>query len=234
MAVGMTEGSLALDFDVSVSAHGGHFVESASISGATGHVQIAGKQLPAVVYERVPWPEIGANLYQALAVDQDRWWILWFYCQNGALAVTYYESTLGGGAQVDPGAAGTCSEGGGPSRVHVQLPATQLGLPALVGGYRAEGPDLSIGCDGVGRVNLGTRALDVYAFGTVDCSACASSDGHGWRELHAILWDAQAARACFGIFYFQSPGSVKLEYALSLPDLGDPGPVRFDADWQAP
>lgn len=234
MDIGATSGQLALGFGLTASARGGRFVESASIDGSVGRVQIAGAELPAVVYERVPWPEIGATLYQAIAVDSDRWWILWFYCQNGALAAAYYESTTAGGAQLDATLGGTCTESPTASQVQVQLPATRLGLPALVGGYHVDGPDVSLDCNGTGHVNFGGRELSAYVFGTVDCSACASSDGHGWRELHAILWDPQAARACFGIFYLQSPGSVKLEYALSLPDLGDPGPVMFDADWQAP
>ena len=233
MDIAATQGNLALGFDVAAAAHGGRYIESANISGAFGRVQIAGTQLPAVVYERVPWPEIGSTLYQAIAVDQDGWWILWFYCQNGALAATYYESTNGGGAQLEPGLGGSCTESLNPAQVHVELPATRLGLPTLVSGYHVEGADVSIGCDGTGKLHLGTRELQVFSFGAVDCSECASSGG-GWRELHAILWDPEAARACFGIFYLQSPGSVKLEYALSLPDLHDPGPVTFDADWQAP
>src|SRR5262249_19037840 len=85
LAVGATNGELTLGLDVSVRASAGNFVESVDISGAVGRVQIAGAFLPAVVYERVPWPAIGANLYQALAVSDDQWWVLWFYCKGGAL-----------------------------------------------------------------------------------------------------------------------------------------------------
>jgi hypothetical protein len=232
--VGAADGELALGFDVAVHASGGNFVESVNIGGAVGQVQIAGALLPAVVYERVPWPEIGANLYQAIAVSNDHWWVLWFYCKAGTLVGTYYESTNGGGAQQTSGLGGTCTESTDTTRVHVQLPASTVGLPTLVGGYQVDGPDLSIGCDGTGHVNLDGRNLSIYTFAAVDCSACASENGIGWRELHAILWDPETQRACFGIFYLQSPGTVKLQYALSLPDLTDLGAAMFNADWKLP
>ena len=234
LAVGATDGELTLGFDVSVRASAGNFVESVDISGAVGRVQIAGALLPAVVYERVPWPAIGANLYQALAVSDDQWWVLWFYCKGGALVGTYFETTYGGGAQQAAGLGGTCTELPNTQHAHVQLPASTVALPALVGGYHVDGPDLSIACDGTGRLNLDGRALSVYTFSAVDCSACASENGIGWRELHTILWDPATGRACFGIFYLQSPGTVKLQYALSLPDLTDLGAAMFNADWKLP
>jgi hypothetical protein len=232
--VGAADGELALGFDVAVRATTGNFVESVDINGAVGQVQIAGALLPAVVYERVPWPEIGANLYQAIAVSSDHWWVLWFYCKAGALVGTYYESTNGGGAQEAAGLGGTCTESPTAQQVHVQLPASTVGLPTLVGGYHIDGPNLSIGCDGTGQVNLDGRNLSIYTFAAVDCSACASANGIGWRELHAMLWDPATQRASFGIFYLQSPGTVKLQYALSLPDLKDLGATMFDADWKLP
>src|SRR5262249_21682902 len=158
------------------------------------------------------WPEIGATLYQALAVGDGEWWLLWFYCAGGSLHTTYYESTHGGGARLAPYLVGTRTADARTHNGQVVRPPGRLPPGALAGGYRVDGPDLTIDCDGTGRVGLGARMLSVYAFAAIDCASCASADVAGWRELHALLWDAAAARACFGIFYLESPGSVRLEY----------------------
>src|SRR5262249_35329909 len=154
IAIGAASGPLALNFDVAVSAHApaAQPVGAASISGALGQVQVRGAMLPAVVYERVPWPEIGATLYQALAVGDGEWWLLWFYCAGGSLHTTYYESTHGGGAQLAPYLVGTCTEVARTQSVQVELPPSRIQLGALAGGYRVDGPDLTIDCDGTGRV----------------------------------------------------------------------------------
>jgi len=220
IVVGATDGTVELASDF-------------SIDGA-GQVSLAGRALPAATYLRQTFPNL--HLFQTLAVEPDRLWVLWFYCstKDSTLQGIYYESTDGTAVTFED-ATGTCQEGPAAATVPVRFPAIDLALPALVPGFTIEGPEVHLDGAAPGRVTLAGAPLTVLVFNTVDCtSGCGTP---GWTELHAILWDRAAGRACFGIFYLtlDDPTHVQLAWSLTLPSLIDPaGNARLNATWSAP
>ena len=222
-----TEGELALDFDVAIAGDGSSFIGALDLQNGSGTVEVGGQLLPVVAYERQPFGDW--LLFQLLAVQSDRWYVLWAYCQGSDLTWIYFEGTDGTRLDAEP-ASGSCLDGPGPTAAAVGFPAVDMPLPPLIDGFAIEGPSVSLLGAAPGWVDLGTRHT-VLAFDEVDCTADCGSPG--WREVHSILWDEVAARACFAIFYlFDGAPEVLLAYALTLPDLSDPaGDVGLAARW---
>ncbi|MCA9625156.1 MAG: hypothetical protein KC731_39300, partial [Myxococcales bacterium] len=218
---------LTLDYDIAVQGFGPGFVGAIDLTGGSGTVELGGVTYPAVVYERQlfgVW-----TLYQTFVVGPDRWYIVWAYCEGQDLAVMYFEGTDGTALDYEE-TVGSCAEGPGPVQASVSFPAVSMEQPALLEGFTVEGPEVSIHSGEPGMVNLGTPHV-VLPFEQVDCtSGCGAP---GWREIHAVLWDPAAARACFGIFYlFDGDPEILLAYALTLPDLSDPaGVLALEATW---
>src|SRR5262249_19554156 len=79
IAIPATMGTLAAGFDFSINGAGdGARIGAFAISHGLGTVQLDGKTVPAVVYEKQPFAPW--NLFQTLAVESGRLWVLWFYC----------------------------------------------------------------------------------------------------------------------------------------------------------
>src|SRR5262249_62095878 len=165
-----------------------------------------------------------------LAVEPDRWVIAFVYCQGSRFTYVYYEDSLGGGLSAQP-ATGTCS-GLGAGSVAVDFPAFSLSLDGATPQFSIDGPQISRAAGAPGTMLLGGRAVTFFPISVVDCTmVCGTS---GWWELHVVLWDQAAAKACFGILYlFLDPGPLLLTYTLTLPDLSDPsgGQTFFGAIW---
>jgi hypothetical protein len=227
-----TDGRLALPFTVSISGRGGGAIGAISFPSPVGTVEVNGVAVSAVVYERQPWPDFGYTLYQVLAVESDRWYLLWFYCSGTTLSAIYYEGT-DGTPLTDKDATGTCSaDDTTPSSVDVRAPEVDMPVPPLIGGYVVTGTDIELNGAQPGFLRIGTSQLQLFVFGEVDCTQnCGSSS---WYELHAILWDEANGRACAAILYL-TPGmtSVNVEYTLTLPNLSDPtgGYLTLNATW---
>jgi hypothetical protein len=222
-----TDGELTLDFDVAITGDGSSFIGALDVVGGSGTVEVNGEVLPLVAYERQPFGDW--LLFQLLAVASDRWYVLWAYCQGADLSWIYFEGTDGTRLDVEP-ASGSCLDGPGPTQVAVSFPAIDMPLPPLIDGFTIEGPSVSLAGAEPGWVDLGAKHT-LLAFEEVDCTTQCGSPG--WREVHSLLWDEAAARACFGIFYLFDDGpDVLLTYALTLPDLSDPaGNLALPATW---
>jgi len=230
-----TDGPLDLDFNVAITGEGQNRVGSVSILNSRGAVEIRGTSFDVVTYEMQPWDSFGLTLFQTLAVNQEEWYVIWFYCEDNVLTGIYSEGVHGDAIAYEA-ATGTCSFGSTPTRVQVQLPATSMLGPRPERGFSfSGGTELSLAEGGYGLVQLGSQQLTIMPFERVDCLATCGDPG--WWELHAILYDAANQRACFGIFYMfpDRPNDVVLTYSLTLPDLTDPVGYRtFTANWSAP
>lgn len=183
--------------------------------------------LPVLVYEEQPFGEW--TLYQSLAVAPDGWTVIWFYCSEGMLTDVYFETTTGLPLQYEL-ASGTCDIVPGSSETEVSFPGTEFALIYNGEDFSIDGADIAV----IGG-QLGTVVLDgiehvLAPFETVDCADCG---GAGWFEVHAILWDPVAVRACFAIFYLlPDADEVQMTYAMCLPDLVDPmGSIFLPAKW---
>lgn len=229
-----TDVELKLDFGISIRGTGlGPRIGAIDISNAAGAVEIDGSIYSVVLHERIPWPEQDFVLYQALAIQADQWYAIWFYCRGNVLEGLYSEGVHTARLRYNQVEDGTCSHGLRPTTTRVQLPAIDMAAPAFEPGISVEGSQISVSGDR-GWVQLGSTEMEVFPFEVVDCGEC--DEGDGWLELHVLLQDARNGRACFGIFYFYPywPKTVVLEYTLSLPDL-TPATIdrvtAFDAIW---
>jgi hypothetical protein len=231
IVAGATDGVLAEPFTFGATGQGSVDIGAVSIATGAGTVHIGPHDVSAVVYERQPFGQW--TLYQALAVEPDRLWVLWFYCNQGALEYVYFEGTDGTPIHYEQ-ASGTCAEQGASSAVHAVLPAIDMPQPSLLAGYTIQGKDIELDGAKPGHVTLGAQSLVVLAFDDVDCTQKCGSPG--WREVHTLLWDAAAKRVCFAIIYLFQPGQpVLIEYSLTVPDLSDPaGQTQLDATFTTP
>jgi hypothetical protein len=229
-----TSGTLDLPFTIALSGSGTGTVGQISIVDGAGVVSVHGRSIDAVVYERQPWPEFGYTLYQMLAVDDDAWYVLWAYCDGQTLEHFYYEGTDGTALDTEP-ATGTCAGTDQASTVSVNLPAVDMPTPETDLGFTFLGAELELDGVNAGRVHIAGRDMVLLPFESVDCTSVCGAGS--WHELHALLWDREAGRACFGIFYMTvgMDDRVALTYSLTLPDLSDPaGYTVFDAMWDVP
>jgi hypothetical protein len=221
-----SEGSVELAFDPTVTGDGSLFVGAIDMTSGSGTVEVDGNVLPALIYERQPFdPWL---LFQALVVAPDRWYVLWFYCQGDALEYIYFEGTDGTAIDYEL-ANGSCVDGAGPVTANVSFPAVSMPIPPLLDGFTLEGAMLHLDGATPGSVDLdGPNTL--LAFEHVDCTVDCGAPG--WREIHSILWQPEAEKASFGIFYlFDDSTQIPFTYAITLPDLTDPGDVDFEARW---
>lgn len=228
IVVAATDGEIALPFTISVTGAGTDRVGAVSIAGAVGTMELGGAVLPVAIYEQQPFFDY--TLYQALAVAPDNWWLLWLYCQNGELTYVYSEATHGPPIDYEV-ASGRCVESPMPSTAHITFPAVEMPLPPLFPGYAIDGPSIQYDGTAPGTVTLGPTSLAFLPFGEVDCTRVCGTPG--WLELHAVLWDQAAMRACSAILYLFEPGQpLLLTYSLTLPDLTDiAGQTQLDATW---
>jgi hypothetical protein len=230
IAVAATSGTLELPFSLDAVGAGTSTIGAVEISGAVGSIVIDGASLAAVAYERQPFDVY--VLYQLLAVDEDRLFVVWLYCQGAELVHLYWEGTDGTALDQEM-ASGSCDGVEAASTAQVALPAVAMEYPATLQGYSIDGPLVHLDGQGAGSLDLGAGPMVVLPFEDVDCSDCP---GGPWSEVHTLLWDPAGARLCFAIFYLFSPGDpVVLTYSLTLPDLSDPaGQTELEATFSVP
>jgi hypothetical protein len=235
ITAGATDGTVSLkNADFSINGAGMSKIGAFNLSHGSGTVELGGKSVPAAVYLRQSFGMY--SLYQTLAVESDRIWVLWFYCDMATqnLAGVYYEATDGTAVTFE-GGTGTCMDANTTSTVAVHFPALDLMMPPLLSGFTMDGPNVKLDGAQPGSVTLGSGPLTVLVFNTVDCRTTCGSPG--WTELHALLWDPVMARVCFGIFYLKKNDTthVELTYSLTLPSLTDPaGNTTLQATWTTP
>jgi hypothetical protein len=108
-------------------------------------------------------------------------------------------------------------------------------MPQLVPGFTIDGPAVHLDGAAPGTVTLGGGTLTLLVFNTVDCTIKCGTPG--WTELHSLLWDPSAVRACFGIVYLRQDdlAHVQVAWSLTLPLLTDPaGNAVLPATWTTP
>lgn len=226
-----TDGTLELDFTLDAEGAGTDRVGAISVIEDDALIEVDGESLVGVTYQHQDWAKFGYDLFQVLLVGPDRWVVVWLYCTDAVLTNLYSVST-DGTELVEEAAEGTCSFLAQDTSAQVSLPATDMTFDTLVNGYRVTGDDLHIDGDAPGILKLGADEMNVLVFQDVNCSSVCGDPG--WFELHAILWDPAAARACFGIFYlYEDDRPVLFTYSLTLPELYDPaGNAQIDATWE--
>jgi hypothetical protein len=244
ITVGATDGTVALpmsDITISGTSSGGA-IGSIALSHGAGTIELNGNPVQAAVYVRQQFntPSGDNTLYQTMAVEPGRIWLLWLYCSptTGMLTDAFYEAT-DGTTMTEQHMTGTCQDAMMMSTVSVQFPAIDMPPPPLITGYTVQGADVTVDATGQGTVTFGATTLNVFVFSTVDCTGtlCAASATDGWTELHSVLWDQSGARVCFGIIYLRTkdPSHVEVAYSLTLPDLTDPAMNSLlPATWSLP
>lgn len=212
---------------------GRNHVSNLSIRGNVGEAYIDGRAVPLFSYVRIPWPDFGLVLFQVLAIESDRWHVLWLYCDGPDLTNIYYQDTLDHEVTYQ-GMSGICVDVPlSPTLTHIQFPATDMAYPPLEGGYTMTGPALAYDGQGPGSIVIGGRTLILLPFNDVDCRMCG---GPGWWELHSIAWDPERSQATFLILYLQTqdPGHVSASYGITAPSLASLGYLSFSASWTVP
>jgi hypothetical protein len=233
ISVAPTDGLLSLAFGLDSSAAGTDRVGAVDIAANSGTLELQGVVLDAVVYEEIPWPDLGYALYQGLAVAPDQLAVFWLYCQDGDLNWIYAETTAGQPLFVEE-ASGTCDVSAEPTATPIVLPALDMGIPNLVRGFTVDGDQVQVDGEGRGSLTVAGEPMELFVFGTVDCTEDCGDPG--WWELHTLVYDRESLRMCFAILYlFIDPaaaGVIGVEYSLTLPDLADPiGSQQLAATW---
>jgi hypothetical protein len=231
LGVAATGGELTvLNSDLSVHGVGRSRIGTIAIDHGAGQVELDGTPVNTAAYVVTHFP--GQILHQALAVESNRLWVLFFYCtQAGALLDVYYENTDGDLGAFD-GASGACGDSGQTSTVQVGFPPFALPPVTAVRGFQIDGPGIALDGSGTGAIALGPHPLNLLPFATVDCrTACGQP---GWTELHSLIWDEASAALSFTIVYLleNEPGDVELAYSLGLPQLTDSLDGRIGATWK--
>lgn len=194
-----------------------------------GTVSLAGTNVGALVYLRIPWSAYSLVLYQALAVQAHAWTVFWFYCRGAALTDVWWETTANSTLR-NESMTGTCTPTSGFSTT-VSWPAVSMALPTPISGFRAHGPLLDIASGSPGSASIQSRAWALYPYALVDCSSICGSPG--WLELHSLLWDGKTGDAAFAIIYLYPgrPTQAQITYGLELPTLGRLADTWFDVNW---
>jgi hypothetical protein len=233
LTFGAASGTVAVTFDETTTGSADAPLGAVALTNGVGTVDESGASASAFLYEQQPFGDL--TLYQGFAVSAASWDVFWLYCQ-GTTLIDVYDEGVDGPRLDSYDATGACSAPGDAVTEDVVLPALSLAAPTPVaGGYTVTGSDITVGNDGAGSVVIGGATLPLTVFDTVDCSTTCGSPG--WYELHSLLWDDTHHAAVFVIVYLEteSTTSVQLEYARSLPDLGDPtdGGLSLPATWTA-
>lgn len=228
------EESLEIPFSVTLSGNGSSSIGLFSILDNVGTIEINGRTHGILIYETSPWDEFDLIWYQGLVFAADRWYWIVFYCSDESVDTIWYAGTDCTPLQWEE-ATGTCDFEGAPVTVQAKFPATDMPVAQSVTGYSFVGPDISLNETGRGFVVLDGIEMKLMVFEDADCTSgkCGSSS---WYEMHAVLWDELAPRACFAIFYFfPERGNIEMYYSLCLPDLATPlENAQFEASCAKP
>jgi hypothetical protein len=217
-----------------VASHGVGDLGPIALDHGTGTLTVRGSQLEGVVImQDTEWPSPGDTLVGVLAVSTTEIDLVWFYCRDGSVYHVYYEGD-DGVLFGDLDATGSCLTDDSTAPSTTDLPAVDFAFPKLDGGFQIAGKGLHF--DGVnpGDITLGDAQLVLLPFAHVDCTGCPGGGDGGWRELHALLWDAVNSDVSLAFFYFFKPGEVDLTYPVRvLPTWDDADGAQYKADWRS-
>ena len=219
-------GELSLDATGSGSSRIGRI----SLHGSEGTVEIDGRSLSSIAYERQQFATHQTNLYQVISVAPDRFYLMWIYCRATSPDIyqLWIESTAGEGLAPESG-SGSCNDTPGPSNPRLRAPAVSMEWPKPVRGFSASGTGLDLPNGAPGTVLYESETQVAFSFTSVDCSFCGTP---GWYELHSLLWNPSTHAVTLGIFYLMIGGEfVLFEHSLSMPVLTRGFNVGYKATW---
>jgi hypothetical protein len=227
IAIPATQVALPSDSHLAIDGDGAGRVRHIAVADGAGTIDLDGRAVAVAAYLAIDDPPF--TLYQALAVEPDRLWVMWFYCLDGALSTVYVENTAGVRGQFTD-ASGTCSVSAGPSTVNVAFPALSIASLALEPQYRIDGALVRLSGANPGTLFLDRGRRDLLVFDTVDCSACASP---GWMELHSLVFSEEDGELYFCILYLEQalPREVAVQYIVRLRDMDMPEGFFAPASW---
>ncbi|MBL4686344.1 MAG: hypothetical protein JKY37_17245 [Nannocystaceae bacterium] len=205
LTLGPTAGPLSSRFSLTAHGSGTKTIGAFDFESNVGTMEIDGVVRQAFVYERINWTEIGRTLFQGFAASNSELLVFWLFCnsETGVLTEVQFMTTINGTIVHDP-ASGMCVSEYTPTTSEVTVPALDLSIPRLVEGFTIDGLKLHLDTDGRGSAVVDEVELELYVFGLVDCRDCPGSPA--W-ELHSLLYDREADRMCFTIFYLHlNPG----------------------------
>src|SRR5262245_24487672 len=119
ITAGASAGTVTLaDADFSIDGNGFARVGAFNIAHGSGTIELEGQTVPAAVYFRQAFPVQNLRLYQTMAVEPGRMWVLWFYCStvDNSLQGIYFENTDGTPVTFEM-AFGTCMDANATSTV---------------------------------------------------------------------------------------------------------------------
>ena len=134
--------------ELSFAATGGGSARMGKISlqGSEGTVELDGRALPSIVFERQPlggqWQ---TNAYEVVSIAPDRLYLSWIYCRttNQELYQVWVESTMAD-SLVAEGAHGTCDDKMAQSNPRLRAPDVSMDWPRPARGYSVSGADLPV------------------------------------------------------------------------------------------
>jgi hypothetical protein len=188
-------------------------IEAARFTDGRGTLRFEGVDLPAVVYEKIPFGEY--TLASIVATLPDNLLVTYAYCKDGGVTAFYFESlryTVS--VQTPLSSAGSCVFTDEPSSGEASFirPSAPLAYAAPEDAAKVEGARLSLD-GGLGTIELEGRRYDLRVFTTVDCAKCG---GAGWFELHVTVRRDQ--ELAFAILYLapDKPAEVQLAHGIRL------------------
>jgi hypothetical protein len=226
-----------ISLDNKFSASGGDLSSSVRVDfqDNKGTVAFAGSgPVPAFIYKRIPWPDVGFTLYAGLGVTDGAWLLFWIYCApDGTLGRFYGERTDATGT-LNRVITGTCTEIATTWNMPVEAPAHTLRNIPMTCGFSVATADgsISLGSSRPGVASIQTVPATALVFSTTDCRTdCGSS---AWFELHSILWDPTRENVAFAVWYLagtRSGTGVSAENGVLMPAAGWNDILSPQATW---
>ena len=228
-----TNGTLRESYDTSFTMNGQRYVKSVSFTNDWGTYSMDKSTFQGVVYEHQYW--VGIDLMNIFSISSsgDQIGITYVYCTSSATEDTTIYSEDFEHEMVEESASGSCKLN---SNQETSIPVSFPPLTTEPKPSRhstdiiVTGSQLNIR-NSTGDVEIKGVKYDVIVFSTVNCASCPGSTG-GWYELHSFLYNSQAQKACFAIFYLflDNKSSIEMQYALCVPDLSQPD-TTYTATW---
>ena len=143
--VGATNTMINLDTKFSASGSDPSSSVRVDFQDNKGTVEFAGSgPVPAFIYKRIPWLDVGFTLYAGLGVTDGAWLLFWIYCApDGTLGRFYGERTDATGT-LNRVITGTCSESATTWSMPVEAPAHTLRNIPMTCGFSVATADRSI------------------------------------------------------------------------------------------
>lgn len=192
--------------------------------------------VPAFIYKRIPWPDVGYTLYAGLGVTDGAWLLFWLYCAPDGTLGRFYGERTDATWTLNVVLDGTCEETGIIWDQHVQVPAHALRNVPMTCGFTVTPPAgderIELGSSRPGKGTLNGLPATALVFSTTDCrTGCGTSS---WFELHSILYEPTQQNVGFAVWYLRGTMAgtgVAGENGVMMPAAGWNDILNPDATW---